>query len=126
MMRRQPGFSLLIVALVAVGVGANTAIFSLVNAILLRPLPYPAHERLVVVRSVIPATAQTYPTLPAASGEFLLWQSRVPAFDRLAAVQPYNPDDDRPRRVRRASTCVEPRPRCCRCSACSRKSGVCS
>ena len=50
MIRRQPGFSLLIIALVAVGVGANTAIFSLVNAILLRPLPYPAHERLVVVR----------------------------------------------------------------------------
>ena len=88
MMRRQPGFSLLIVALVAVGVGANTAIFSLVNAILLRPLPYPAHERLVVVRSVIPAMARTYPTLPAASGEFLLWQSRVTAFEQLAAVQP--------------------------------------
>ncbi len=88
MMRRQPGFSLLIVALVAVGVGANTAIFSLVNAILLRPLPYPNHERLVVVRSVIPATARTYPTLPAAAGEYLLWRSRVPAFDAIAAVRP--------------------------------------
>jgi putative ABC transport system permease protein len=88
MIRRQPGFSLLIIALVAVGVGANTAIFSLVNAILLRPLPYPAHERLVVVRSVIPATARTYPTLPAAAGEYLLWRSRVPAFDALAAVRP--------------------------------------
>ena len=88
MMRRQPGFSLLIVVLVAVGVGANTAIFSLVNAILLRPLPYPHHERLVVVRSVIPAMARTYPTLPAAAGEYLLWRSRVPAFDAIAAVRP--------------------------------------
>jgi predicted permease len=88
MMKRQPGFSLLIAALVAVGVGANTAIFSLVNAILLRPLPYPAHERLVVVRSVIPAMARTYPTLPAAAGEYLQWQSRVRAFDAIAAVRP--------------------------------------
>ena len=88
MMRRQPGFSLLIIALVAIGVGANTAIFSLVNAVLLRPLPYPASDRLTVVRSVIPAMARTYPTLPAASGEFLLWQSRVRAFDAMAAIRP--------------------------------------
>src|SRR4029078_8100970 len=88
MIRRQPGFSLLIIALVEVAVGANTAIFSLLNAILLRPLPYPAHELLVVVRSVIPATARTYPTLPAAAGEYLLWGSAVPAFDRVAPVRP--------------------------------------
>jgi putative ABC transport system permease protein len=86
--RRQPGFSLLIVALVGLGVGANTAIFSLVNAVLLRPLPYPNHERLVVVRSVVPPMARTYPTLPAAAGEYLLWRSRVPAFDAMAAVRP--------------------------------------
>ena len=42
MLRRQPAFSLLVVLLVATGVGANTATFSLVDAILLRPLPYPA------------------------------------------------------------------------------------
>lgn len=89
MIRRQPGFSLLIVALVALGVGANTAIFSLVNAVLLRPLPYPNHDRLAVVRSVIPAMARTYPTLPAAAGQYLLWRSRVPAFDTMAAVLPF-------------------------------------
>ncbi len=87
MIRRQPGFALIVVLLVAIGVGANTAIFSLVNAILLRPLAYPAADRLVVVRTVIPAMARTYPSVPAAAGEFLLWQSRVTAFDSIAAVK---------------------------------------
>ena len=51
MIRRQPGFASIVVLLVAIGVGANTAIFSLVNAILLQPLAYPAADRLVVVRT---------------------------------------------------------------------------
>jgi putative ABC transport system permease protein len=87
MIRRQPGFALIVVLLVAIGVGANTAIFSLVNAILLRPLAYPSADRLVVVRTSIPAMTRSYPSVPAAAGEFLLWQSRVTAFDSIAAVK---------------------------------------
>jgi hypothetical protein len=56
MLRRTRGFTAMAVAVVALGIGANTAVFSVVNAVLLEPLPYPEPERIIqLVTTSLPA-----------------------------------------------------------------------
>ena len=85
-LRQEPGFAALTILTVALGVGANTAIFSIVNGVLLRPLPYGEPDRLVALREVVPAIAQTYPTLPVSARHFTEWRQRALSFDHLSAI----------------------------------------
>ncbi len=83
---REPGFAALSIVMLALGIGANTAIFSVVNSILLRPLPFEAPGNLVALREVIPAVASTYPTLPVSARHFTEWRARCSSFESLSAV----------------------------------------
>ena len=85
-LRHEPGFAALTILTLALGVGANTAIFSIVNGVLLRPLPYGDPDRLVALREMIPAIAQTYPTLPVSARHFTEWRQRASSFGHLSAI----------------------------------------
>jgi len=82
MLWKQPGFTLIAVLTLALGIGANTAIFSVVNTVLLRPLPYREAERIVAIQELDPDGKRIQVT-PA---NFLDWRAQQTTFAQLAAI----------------------------------------
>jgi len=80
---RRPGFAIVAVLTLGLGLGATTAIFSLIDSVLLKPLPFHASERLTMVWEARPRFKQ--PRLEAAPMNYLDWQKQVHAFESLAA-----------------------------------------
>ncbi|MEY2562845.1 MAG: hypothetical protein QOH88_1038 [Verrucomicrobiota bacterium] len=78
-LRKSPGFTLIAVLTLALGIGANSAIFSVVNAVLLRPLPYPQPERIVYLNEVSGGT-NTSISLP----DYVDWRKDSTSFQHLA------------------------------------------
>jgi predicted permease len=82
MLRSSPGFTAVAVLTLALGIGANTAIFSVVNAVLLRPLPYPNAKRLAVIWS----TWGNETRGPASGPELVELRNRSRAFEEIAGI----------------------------------------
>ena len=87
---RERAFASMAVLSLAVGIGANTAIFSVVNGVLLRPLPYQDPQRLFAIREVLPKLVHLYPTFPVNFNHYYDWRQALdhPGIDRPGATPP--------------------------------------
>src|SRR5689334_1915399 len=96
----NPGFAFVAALTLALGIGANTAVFSVVNAVLLRPLPFPRSDELFVVKNENGKTGEAFPSVSPA--DFFDWKSQSNSFEGLAAYSGWPVtllDTDRPETI---------------------------
>ena len=87
LLRRSPGFALLTTAVLALGIGATTGIFSVIDALLVRELPYRDPERIVLLFEA--PEAQRTALDSAAPANFIDWQEQARSIDVMAAAEPF-------------------------------------
>ena len=83
MLRKNPGFACVVVITLALGIGANSAIFSFIDAVILNPLPFPDSSRLVFIDEVSPRGEEMSVALPNLQD----WRARARSFEEIAGVQ---------------------------------------
>jgi predicted permease len=83
MLAKSPGFTAVAVLTLALGIGANTAIFTVINAVLLRPLPYPQPDRLVFLSE----SSEEIPDMSIAMANFNDWRAQNSVFESMVAYQ---------------------------------------
>jgi len=87
-LRKAPGFALVAIATFALGIGVNTAMFSVINAVMLRPLPFPRPERLVDVSGVDKRPEARIRSVSDSWPDFFDWRARARSFQHLSAYNP--------------------------------------
>jgi hypothetical protein len=100
MLRNRPGFTIVAIITLSLGIGANTAIFSVVNAVVLSPLPFPHPEEIVVVRD--DQTGRQAEDIGMSVDELKDFQERAGVFDQISAVWSVDANltgSDRPERI---------------------------
>src|SRR3954451_1747498 len=86
-LRKSPGFTLASLAILTLGIGANTAIFGIVNVVLLKPLPFPDPDALTMIYQVPPA--KSFPGItqfPVSAANYLDWRKQNTVFQSMAVI----------------------------------------
>ena len=83
-LRGDPGFSLIAICVIALGIGANTAIFSVIDAVILKPLPYASADRLVMLWETRLDLGASHNVVSAA--DYVDWRARSASFDAMSAL----------------------------------------
>ena len=86
LLRKDWGFHAVAIATLALGIGANTAIFSVVDGVILRPLAYREAQRLVVIHEIVPRFANLAPLIPVNAVHFLEWRKTARSFSEMALI----------------------------------------
>src|SRR3954447_1042565 len=84
---RDRGFAATVVLSLALGMGANTAIFSLIDGILLRPPEYRDPERLVSIGNLIPKFAKQYPLIPVNIASYMDWRQKLTTVESIGIAR---------------------------------------
>jgi MacB-like periplasmic core domain len=89
-LKKSPAFAITILLTLALGIGATTAMFTVVYDVLLKPLPFAHPEQLVTVEEKVAEWSNVYPTVPVSANHFAFWQRYQRSFRAMAVMRQYS------------------------------------